>query len=83
MLVDKKAGVQKHRTRLTTYRRPIYLHKIFFVGTQKKKLVPSSGPDTASRPPGKKLSFFLKIPEKKKLKKSFSTDKFEPYGQLF
>ena len=38
---------------------------------------------TPARPPGKKLSFFLKIPEKKKLKKSFSTDKFEPNGQLF
>jgi hypothetical protein len=36
-----------------------------------------------NRPPGKKLSFFLKNLEKKKLKKSFSTDKFRSNGQIF
>ena len=36
--------------------------------------------DFLTRPPGKKLSFLLKNLEKKKLKRSFSTDKFRPNG---
>jgi len=35
------------------------------------------------RSPGKKPNFFLKILEKKKLKKSFPTDKLSPNGQIF